>query len=269
MIRWCAHCQKYLGEKAPLDDYAITHSVCPDCAEKYLAEDGHVSPRLREITDFYNDLLDVGRRGDPVSVPGVINKASDLGIRPHDLLVGILQPALYAIGKAWECGEIMAETEHRFTAIVQSIIEHLDLSPDGSERLRNSNSPDVLVVAAEGNQHFLGIIMLEAFLQMHGVRSRIVFPGIPVQETLLLASRLRPRVLGISLALPEQESTLASVNAWLESGPEFRPACIAGGYWARQRTEVNSIGHIRVASDPEEILRALDARSDRSSPESR
>lgn len=261
MIRWCAHCQKYLGEKPPLDDYAVTHSVCSDCAQTYNVEDGRISEQTRQIAEFYHSLLASGKRGDSISMPGVLRTARDLNIRPFDLLVGILQPALCAIGKAWEDGEIMAATEHRFTAVVQSIVEHLDRAPD-SEQLRNSDSPDVLIVAADGNHHFLGLMMLEAFLQMHQIRSRVIYPGIPTEEVLLLASRLRPLVLGISLSLAAQESVLSPVNAWLESQPESqRPVCLAGGYWARQRTQSGMVGQIRIASDPEEILKALHDRS--------
>jgi methanogenic corrinoid protein MtbC1 len=264
MIRWCAHCQKYLGEKPPLDDYTVTHGVCSNCAEKFL-KDGQISPESRSVTEFYNTILDRGKRGDALAVADVIDRARTLRLRPLDLLIGILQPALYALGKAWECGEVTVATEHRFSALVRSIMEHLDIPSDGAEDLRDSASPEVLVVAAEGNQHFLGILMLEAFLMLHGIRSRVIFPGIPMHETLQLASNLRPRVLGISIALPEQEVTLTSVNAWLATQPESsRPICIAGGHWARQHTSAQKIGDIHIARDPEEILRALEQKdSDR------
>jgi len=33
MIRVCAWCQKYLGEKEPLEDKSITHTICGACKE--------------------------------------------------------------------------------------------------------------------------------------------------------------------------------------------------------------------------------------------
>ena len=34
MIRVCAWCNRKLGEKAPLEDKSVTHSICPACLNK-------------------------------------------------------------------------------------------------------------------------------------------------------------------------------------------------------------------------------------------
>ncbi len=34
MIRVCAWCNGYIGEKEPFDDPAVTHGMCDDCAEQ-------------------------------------------------------------------------------------------------------------------------------------------------------------------------------------------------------------------------------------------
>lgn len=33
MIRICSWCDKYMGQKEPLDDLSVTLSVCPECLE--------------------------------------------------------------------------------------------------------------------------------------------------------------------------------------------------------------------------------------------
>jgi len=38
MIIQCAWCNKYLGEKEPLDDKGVTHGMCPGCFEKEIAK---------------------------------------------------------------------------------------------------------------------------------------------------------------------------------------------------------------------------------------
>jgi hypothetical protein len=38
MIRICSWCKKVIGEKEPLDDKSITHSICPECIKKEVPE---------------------------------------------------------------------------------------------------------------------------------------------------------------------------------------------------------------------------------------
>ena len=38
MLRVCAWCQKDMGEKPPLDDKSVTHSICDDCLKKLMPE---------------------------------------------------------------------------------------------------------------------------------------------------------------------------------------------------------------------------------------
>jgi hypothetical protein len=41
MVRQCAWCNRVLGHVPPLEDDAVTHSVCPECYEQIFAgEDG-------------------------------------------------------------------------------------------------------------------------------------------------------------------------------------------------------------------------------------
>lgn len=39
MIRQCAWCGEVLGEKEPLEDKRITHTICDDCDKKLREED--------------------------------------------------------------------------------------------------------------------------------------------------------------------------------------------------------------------------------------
>lgn len=36
MIRQCAWCKRILGEKEPLDDPKVTHTICENCQEDLL-----------------------------------------------------------------------------------------------------------------------------------------------------------------------------------------------------------------------------------------
>lgn len=38
MLVVCAWCQRTLGEKPPLEDKSVTHTICPDCLKKYFGK---------------------------------------------------------------------------------------------------------------------------------------------------------------------------------------------------------------------------------------
>lgn len=70
MIRICAWCEKFLGEKPPYEDKSITHTICPECAKK-MEEDDESSrrnkkepehnPQSRIPQDIYSRLTDAQR----------------------------------------------------------------------------------------------------------------------------------------------------------------------------------------------------------------
>ena len=42
---YCAWCLRKVGEKAPLEDCSITHSICVECAEMLLEGCENLAPR--------------------------------------------------------------------------------------------------------------------------------------------------------------------------------------------------------------------------------
>jgi len=49
-------CQRELGEKFPFDDSGATHTICPVCIEKRLAEAGKDSLRRKFIKTFRKEI---------------------------------------------------------------------------------------------------------------------------------------------------------------------------------------------------------------------
>jgi hypothetical protein len=47
MIVQCGWCKELLGEKAPLNDTAVTHSICECCQKKLLAEYSLYKDRIK------------------------------------------------------------------------------------------------------------------------------------------------------------------------------------------------------------------------------
>src|SRR6202789_4094244 len=123
MLRWCAYCQEFQGEIAPLDIFTTTHGICPACQAKgmaQLASEIGNSHRLREIQGL---LYAAGKAGDMAAAPRIIHSALTAGLRPVDILVGLITPLLYLIGLEWESSLITVADEHRFTSFCERVFE--------------------------------------------------------------------------------------------------------------------------------------------------
>jgi methanogenic corrinoid protein MtbC1 len=212
MIRWCAYCQKFMGEKAPFDDYSFTHGQCASCHSQrvHLREDMEL--RLQAMREFSQKYFLSARDGLTFANPReFVAEGKALGLGPLDLFMGIVQPLLYRIGEAYARGEITIAREHKFTDFAERILFHIQeqLALDVKS---SSKGVDVLLLAAEGNQHTLGIRTLKYAVQEHGFSVEALFPGMPNPEAVAAVGSFSPRVVGLSVAVPEQVLAAAQLS---------------------------------------------------------
>ena len=241
MLRWCAYCQEFQGEIAPLNIFTTTHGLCPACEAKGMgrlnSEIGN-SHRLRDIQGL---LYEAGKTGDMAAASSVLHQALVAGLRPVDILVGLITPLLYIIGIEWESSLISVADEHRFTSFCERVFElvELKISPAGAPppRIRPAM---VLLMNARGNDHSLGIRILSLWLQSKGIQTRHLEPP-PTPESLFrLATQTRPQAILVSVALEQQKGYVYTIAKMMERLPRPRPALIVGGYAIKQ----NLISHI-------------------------
>lgn len=130
MFRWCSYCQNLIGETEPLNDYRISHGICVKCNQDAKVQTSKNNfHRARTIFD----LLEKARVDGNVDACGTkIDQLLGFSLKPSDIIVGILQPALYRIGELWEQGEITAAEEHRFTEFALGLIDRLTFPPPPS-----------------------------------------------------------------------------------------------------------------------------------------
>lgn len=250
MIRWCAYCQKYLGEKAPFDDYAVTHTICADCA----ASNGEAlesTDRALELSAFYADLSKRALQNALPPLGEALQRAKELGVRPIDLLMGIIQPILYQIGTSWEDGSLSVAGEHAATAFFSTMTNAVRAADPGID-LMESRNPDVLLVNADGNYHTIGLVMVEVFLAMHGISSLLIHPGIPSSETIALCEALKPKALGISVSMEDHLTALDPINAWLEG--RTNPVAVVGGFHIRTKAGGLRFSKFREAKSPQDLV---------------
>ncbi len=231
MLRWCAYCQEFQGEVAPFDDLNTTHGMCPSCKAKgygRLDEEMDNSKRLREIQE---QLRIAGQRGDMEAAPQIVRTALAAGLRPVDILIGLITPLLYLIGSEWESGIITVADEHRFTRFCECVFEliKLEVKAAGGPALGMRHAP-VFLMAARGNHHTLGVRMLALWLKSKGVET-IEFDQPPSPEDLVVrVAESRPAAIMISVSLDRQQSYVYRIAQRIAMLAEPRPILFVGGY---------------------------------------
>lgn len=219
MIRWCAYCQRFMGESPPYGDYGLTHGVCDDCLPLFESDNDHGFERITELKRFHDALREAGETEDLERAVALIEKARNLGVRPSDLLIGLIAPILYEVGSMWEERRIGVAEEHRFTRFYEAIVKRVTeearsvvpFRPRGAAR-EDESALDVMLIQPRSNKHVLGLKLLEHWLWDHGVSAMVVSLAHPVSLEDLLR-RLRPRWVGLSVSLPEQMDEVAELIA--------------------------------------------------------
>ena len=195
MVRWCSFCQTFLGETPPLLDYAITHAICERCEARLEAGERLVEQR-EPVIAFFRALFDAARIGDQSTCRALAERGQREGRDTTAMLVGMLQPGLESIGRAWEYGTLSVAEEHRFTAWCQAVLSFLP-------RPRAPIAPlDLLLFVAPGNLHDLGIRFFERVVTDAGFSCRAIVPELPLQEIRALIQTHAPRWVGFSCGLP-------------------------------------------------------------------
>ena len=52
MIRWCAYCQKYIGEVEPFDRFEISHGICRRCVASGLFTEKDPVQQIRPVVEM-------------------------------------------------------------------------------------------------------------------------------------------------------------------------------------------------------------------------
>ncbi len=253
MIRWCAYCQKYLGESAPFEVFEITHGTCRGCIEsKAILDDAKVE-RGRRVGNFYDKVRAKMRAETCPSA--LLAEGLDLGLDPWDLLVGIIQPALGAIGQKWACAASTIAEEQQLTATCSSILALMHAREPGFQVLRRHHDVEVLLVNAEGNAHALGLQLVEFFLLTRSVPVLAIHTGLTPADIVRIVQTVRPARVGISCALLAQVASARRTALALADLPlETRPEVFVGGLALREHGAAGTEEPFRVCLGAADLL---------------
>jgi methanogenic corrinoid protein MtbC1 len=184
-----------------------------------------------------------------------VQRGLSLGLDPVDLLMGLVQPALYRIGKCWENGTASTREEALVTATCTNMLQSLLNRLPAVGSCRQSSNPKVLLVNAQGNFHTLGLQLVEFVLLSRGVPTLTITPGLGAREVLALVGATRPRVVGIGLSLPTHFRGAREVAAGVRELPEaVRPRVVVGGFAVKHGMQFDPELGFTACSDPRDLV---------------
>lgn len=106
-----------------------------------------------------------------------------------------MAPATLALGKAWSNGELEIYQEHLYTELMkglvrQSLVEHY----------REDGEPRVMLTTVQGEQHSLGLLMVEALLRIGGAEVMSFGTEMPFRDIREAATSHNVDVIGLSFS---------------------------------------------------------------------
>ena len=211
MLSWCAYCQQFQGEIPPFEVFEISHGMCDVCARKDSFGGGAASlAHARALQRIQTRLAHAGRRADRAGVEEIVDEAVAAGTRPIDILIGLTAPLLYKTGLAWEAATLTVAEEHRFTAFCEETFAIVEMKvrdeQPGAFAHEGDPHPEIVVVNAPGNRHTFGIRVLVLWLLSRGRTARMILSQTSVAKLVEEIVAAAPRLVAISVALPEQHA---------------------------------------------------------------
>ena len=112
-------------------------------------------------------------------------------------------PLTVAVGESWVRGEFAVFEEHLYTEQVQSVLRNAIAAAQSHAR-----GPRVLLTTFPGEQHTLGLLMVESLLVVEGVASIPLGTETPLTEIVRAVSAHRANVLALSFssAFPDRQA---------------------------------------------------------------
>jgi len=212
-------------------DFGITHGMCPRCKAKGAKQLDLEMDHSLFLKHSQAELMQVGERGDVQAAATIIEMAKSWGIRPVEMLIGLIAPLLYVIGEGWEQGKVSVAEEHRFTLFCEDVFRLVDEAFRGKDvETRHSQGLRVVLLNAYGNDHTLAIRILALWLKAKGFDALVLDPPPPPALLSATVRNLKPAAVLISLALSEQRMAVLSMMESLHSNNGHHPAVFVGGY---------------------------------------
>lgn len=190
-------------------------------------------PRISTLhtqTSVYVECILAGQRKPALNVA---MEAMRSGMSVADVYSGVLQPAMYEVGRRWQSNAITVAKEHMATAITQFVMAQLYAlaKPPAQSRGR------MVIAGVQGELHQLGAQMVSDILEFDGWNVRFLGTDMPHSGILSAMEEHEAAVIGVSatmlLSLPKM---MELVEAMKQRFPSVR--VLVGGAAFRATPEL-------------------------------
>lgn len=154
----------------------------------------------------------------------------DLGLARGDSLLNfelhVIQPALYGIGRKWQCNQVSVAQEHLATAMSQSVMTRGLMKVP----LPQGNGRKVLLACVQGNHHSVGLQMVADGFYLAGWDVQLLGADVPTQSLVKHVAEWKPDLVGLSVSFAQQLRVAKDIMARLtQTMHSLRPPVIIGG----------------------------------------
>jgi MerR family transcriptional regulator, light-induced transcriptional regulator len=156
------------------------------------------------VAEFQRAYADALLAGDPRAAEVAIREAIDAGLDEVAIDDRVIGPALALVGDLWADGSISVADEHLATSISLRV---MTLQREAFRVARERASRSVLLAAAQGEHHVVGLEMAASVLLHAGYDVRLLGADVPIAAIGSAVARHRPAVVGFTTA-----TSLSAVN---------------------------------------------------------
>jgi MerR family transcriptional regulator, light-induced transcriptional regulator len=142
----------------------------------------------------FDRLIELLRAGNaPELHDWLTQQIQSLGLRAfiHQLMV----PANRIVGEAWKSGELAVYEEHLYTEMVTGLVRQSLAEIPGGHK-----APRIMLTTLPGEQHSLGLLMVEALLRLGGAEVIPFGTEMPFRDIIDAAQTHNVDVIGLSFS---------------------------------------------------------------------
>jgi methanogenic corrinoid protein MtbC1 len=199
-----------------------------------------------------SDLADLLLSARPRDARTTALTAVSAGVRPRDVYLELLAPALAEIGARWQRASATVAQEHLATAVVASIMATLAPTlEEGPPVLQR-----IVLACTDGELHELGLRMLGDFLEADGWDVLYLGAVTPANDLGDFVAEARPAAVGLSVTLTTHlefaRTTIAEVR---ERSDAY--IIVGGGAFGGDASVARAIGADGFGADAAEASRLL------------
>lgn len=148
-------------------------------------------PQLKIDSKLLDELL---RSGDASALHDCFHQQL-LAHGLRSFIHRVMAPATARVGDAWSNGELAIHEEHLYTELMKNLVRQ-----SLAEHLYEHGKPSVMLTTVPGEQHGLGLLMIEALLRLGGAKVISFGTEMPFRDIREAASTHKVNVIALSFS---------------------------------------------------------------------